>query len=241
MTIGATRGREISVADTVKAAFHLAGLKHAQHAPDQHEQAMAITFLEGILDHLQVEGVTARDATFETVSLTAGTYQYTLSDSVLTAFGDAMYIPAGEDVDAAGGETVIVPITRGRWQTISSKDDQSRPVMYFPNRAGTSVQVWYWPTPDEAGTVRHQVHKLTADVSDPNATVDLEVYWTQYYRWMLAFHLAMHAGLPVQDRGQMRAEAERMKSKALSYAKQHPPQQMRLHAPVAMSGRRRYR
>src|SRR5688572_31589440 len=100
-----------------------------------------------------------------------------------------MYIPEGETLDRASGETPIERIAAERWQILSAKNATGRPRMVFADRGGTVVTAKFWPIPDEAGTVRLQVHELSADTLEGNKTVDAERYWAKYLLFELASYL----------------------------------------------------
>jgi hypothetical protein len=90
------------------------------------------------------------------------------------------------------------------------------------------VQIFLWPNPDSAGTIRFQRRRLLADTDLGSATIDLERHWIKYIEWELAHHLAVAAGLDVQRCGYMRSQAEKALKLAKGYSRQRTHTQMHL-------------
>ncbi len=194
MTIGTTSDRELTAEKIVLRAYQVAGLQAVEQGiggPNWTERfSFARDLLDTILDALQAEGVFAKHVALELVELTEGTYIYSLPASVFDVVENGSYIAEGQVVTAAQGETPVQQVDRETWQRLSSKASQSRPTMFWTRRDVSPPQVYLWPTPDEDGTIRFQVHRLLADVTDGTVTIDLERYWTTWLIWELAFQLA---------------------------------------------------
>ena len=174
--------------------------------------------LGSILGELSTEGVFARAVSFLNLTLTAGTYIYSLPDSVFDVIENGAYIPASAtDIAKSNSETPVVQRDRETWQAMSAKAATSLPVIFFTDREANPIQVRLWPIPNEAGTIRFQCHRLLADVTDGNATVDLERFWQQYLMWELAHQLAVSANKLEHAQylaGQAATKKERAKAQA---------------------------
>lgn len=229
MTVSASVGRELNVGTLVTMSYKMAGLMNVGQAPSAAQKTFAKQLLETILDGLQAEGVNARALTFENLALTAGTYKYALSTAALDVIGPGMYISADQaDLERATGETPVTIIGPDQWQLTSSKAATGRPTLYYPYRVSNPVQVWLWPIPDEAGTIRFQVHRKLADTDDDNATLDLETYWDQFILWELSHQLAAASSLPVGKLSYYAGQAQMKKSYAKSMARNHANGQIML-------------
>ena len=227
MTVSSTKTTEFDVAQIILMAYRKAGLKNTREALQTHEMVAGKWELELILDELEAHGVSARSRTFREVTLTEGTYIYTMPTWVLNVIGAGMYIQAGEsDLTKASGEILVQPMTVGEWQMLSSKDSTGTPYRYMVDRTAHPVSLRYWPIPDEAGTVRHQVHQLLGDVQDTTATPDLQRYWTRYLVRALAFELAENNTVGPAKLASLKSERERSFVRAKAYARQRPPQVM---------------
>lgn len=236
MTVSTSIGREFNVATIAGTAYKLAGLVNVNQLPSAAQVSFAQLLLDTILDGLQAEGISARATVFENVQLSPGEYKYSLSDEVLDIVGSGMYIsPSETDLERANGETSLRQVSQEQWQTTSSKSASGRPSLYFVYRAGTPVQAWLWPVPDESGTVRFQVHRKLADTDAGAATLDLELYWNQFVLWELAHQLALASSLPVSRCAYFAGEAHKKKEYAKSMARPQVNNQMLLTHSVRMS------
>lgn len=211
-----TSGSRKTINEMVRLSYVLAGLlEETQTLTAVGGGGLAREFLETIVDDLQSIGISARATSFHPLTLTANTYEYTMPSTVLDVYGDAMYIAADEaDVTKASSETVVTQASAEQWQTLGSKSTTGRPVLYFPWRVQTPPKVRLWPIPDEAGTVRFQVHRHLYDNSDGNANVDLEVYWTSYIMYELAAQLAEAKTMPDVKVSRLNAKARAKKAEA---------------------------
>lgn len=150
--------------------------------------------LQEVLTALMAENVQMRFLEFQNVQLVAGTSEYALSATALDVLGDGMYIEAGDDVTAATGETVVKQVEMDFWHRLSTKSASGRPTQMFVYREGTPVTLRLWPTPDEAGVVRIQVHRQPADSVYGQYDVDLEPYWHSYLTFRVAVLYALDKG-----------------------------------------------
>jgi hypothetical protein len=150
-----------------------------------------------------------------------------------------MYIQAGTaDLTKAAGETLIKKQTRDSWNRNSAKDAVGQPSLYFLNKEKSPLEMWLWPIPEEAGTVRYQKHILIADTMDGSATLDLRQYWHLYVMYKLAEMLAEAGSLPRQRVSALRKYAKEYMRTARARAHQG----VSLQQVVSHSGsRRRYR
>lgn len=190
MTINSSRTTEFDVGQIVLMGYRMAGLLN-EHQPLNSAQTNAgKALLETIVKHLQVYGITARAVTFEVVTVTAGTREYTLSADVFDVLGTASWIDAGEDPAAADGEMTVTMMDRETRQRIGSKAATGSVSLFYSDRTVVPNKVWLWPIPADSGYLRFQVHRLSADSTDTTKTPDLERYWAQYLIWELAYQLA---------------------------------------------------
>lgn len=214
MTANTVTTRELPISRIIKLAFHHAGQTNEYMTLDVQQTSLAEDLLETIVDELQASGYLLRATRPDLlVTLVAGTTVYELPATVLTVTGTAMYIAAGQDVDAASGETPVRPISTEEWQTISSKDaESSHPTMYLQQRIATGAQVVFWPIPSEAGTVRFQANYLLGDNNDSTKTPDLERPCTQFLIWELAHQIAVAKSMPTGRCMYLSGQAEKKRA-----------------------------
>lgn len=238
MTISTSRNDELSVDQVCTSALQLAGLNPAGQTPQAREIGQARLFLDTVLKELQTAGRFGRSVTFYNLTLVAGTYKYALPADVLEMVGDTMFIPVGEDVEKAAGETLVQQQSRDAWQRNSAKDAVSQPTLYFFNKAQIPPEVWVWPIPDaaNAGTLRVQYHRLTADTFEGASTVDLRQFWVKYLVYAVAEMLAEAGTLGSEKISRLHERAEQYLRKARGRANQGVDMQMSV---AHGSGRRR--
>jgi hypothetical protein len=231
MTVSTSRATEMTVDQIVRRAWQMAGLMPVEEGtsgPSWAERSdFGRTMLDVILDGLQTEGAYARQVVLENTTLTAADYTYTMSDYVLDIVGDGMYIDASEtDLTKAAGETLVRQISREQWHELGAKDSSGRPSQFFFDRSLLEVKLW--PIPDEAGTIRFQIHKFTTDSLEGGATLELRPYWYRYLIWELAHYIATAQGLSDQRCSRYEKRAKEYKNRARAYANQNVNIQMRV-------------
>lgn len=223
MTIATGRTRELDIAKICQRAHQLIGVVNESQSLSFDKQALAKDFLEMILDDLEADGLRARAVAFETLTLVAEQSAYTLNADVIDVVGQIMYIPPGTlDLDHAGGEIPLVPISREDWQLQVAKDATGRPLQYYAHRANSPVELRLWPTPtsSDQGTLRMQVHRLAADSNDGAKTLDLERYWILHITYKLGALLASAYSLNPGRVGYFEQIAEKHLEKCKSYSAQ---------------------
>lgn len=240
MTISATAGTDMTVDDVCTAALQTAAVVGMGKAPSSEQMDWCRKALNRIVNQLTTEGVHARWVDFYELALTAGDYSYSLPETVVDVVGDGMYIDASQsDTSAASSETAVRQVDRERWHSLSNKSSQSRPYLFFADRAvdGDQLEVKLWPTPDEAGTVRFQVHSTPADSLTGSSTLDLREYWMRYVVWELAHEVAVASGLPEPRCSMLNKRADGFKVSARQYASQKTANQRVLRHPTGWSRR----
>lgn len=205
MTIMSTSGTQRTIDEVARLAYVLAGLlEENQTLSAVGGGGLARLFLDTIIKDLQSKGITAKSSGFYLQTLTADTFEYAMPSNVLDVFGNAMYIDASEaDTTRASGETVITQMSADDWNEQSAKDATGRPIRYFTFRETNPPIVRLWPIPDEAGTVRFQIHRHLADTTDGSATLDLEAYWVNQVIYQLAGMLAEAKTMPADKIGRL--------------------------------------
>ena len=190
------------------------------------------TLLDQIVDNLQGEGFTARWTSFYDLDIAAGDGDYTLSDTVLDVFEDAMFYS-----DAAPeSELVCKQMDLATWQTLTVKtSESSRPQLYLAIRSGASIQVKLWPIPSEAGTLRLKAVRLLGNNQTGSNSVDLQRYWEDALVWMLAYYFAVDNSLPIERCTFLGGQAEAKKRACLRYSFEHTGTQAIVSYPTQWS------
>ena len=241
MTISSTVGTDMTVDDVIKRSFQTAGIVTLGGTPNSEQYDFGRAILNVLMKSLMAKGIHARWVDFLDVTLTADDYTYTLGATVMDVVGDGQYISASEtDLTKASAETRVTQIDRAGWHEISAKNACGRPNLYFVNRAvdGDQIEVRLWPIPDEAGTIRFQVHTMPSDTLSGEATIDLREYWMLYLIYEMAHQIAVASSLPVETRSYLRAVAKEKEVDARSYANEKPNSRFVLNHPASSTTRR---
>ena len=234
MTASLSPSTQISVNTLILLAYKRAGLlpveaklSGANMVPKlEHGRQL----LDLIMDNLAVKGFIARTMAFHDLTVVAGESQYTLPDSILDVFEDAMYIPGpsqNQDTKHTTGEMPVKQIDLATWQTLTTKGSTSpRPQLYAAFRSGATVVVKFWPVPSDDGTVRLKTVRLLGDNADGTNTPDLHRYWFDALVWCLAYYVAVDSSMPADKINFLAQMAEAKKKECVNYSFEHTDQKV---------------
>lgn len=214
MAVNATDTRELNIGRLIQVAYQQAGLLDLNMGLTTEMEVFGQDKLEIITDALVTEGAFVRNVDFYDLTTVASTSEYTLPSNMLDLLDTASYQPAS----GSGSETVLKKISRDEWIRIGNKTSTGRPNLYYAHRKAVPLQVRLWPVPDEAGTVKFQYHKLSADSNDSTKTPDAGRHWNDYFVFRMAHDMVLAAGLPIQRVGYFWSKAERALQKAKDYS-----------------------
>lgn len=241
MTVMATSTSVFNISKIELMAYRTAGLlNNAQNMTAPQAQAANDALLL-ISESADTIGNVARVVEFSNVTLVNGTFVYSMPSNVVDVLSRAMYIdPTQADITKASGETPVDWISRDRWQELASKNATGRPLFYYTDRTSDTTKVNIWPIPsatEALGTIRFQVYLIRADVTDGNATLDFERYWTEYFVYALAAKLALENALPLDRVGALEQKAESRKQACKARSRQQGAQTAVLSHRTAWRGR----
>ncbi len=229
MTINAAPSTPISINTLILLAYKRAGvlpvetkLSGANMVPKlEHGRQL----LDLIIDGLATDGFMARSMEFYDLPLIAGESQYTLPDSILDVYENAMFVPGepvNHDTKHTTGELVCAQIDLATWQTLTTKGSIStRPTLYTALRSGATVELRFWPVPSEAGTMRLKTVRLLGSNADGTKQADLHRYWFDAMVWMLAHVIAVDSSMPAGKVALLKQEAEQKKVACVNYSYEH--------------------
>lgn len=201
MTIEDTRSVEPNVGRILRNAFRKAQLISEHQNLSQVQFREGLEQLQNICHQLESEGVYARSVDHHDILCVVDQADYTLPTSVIDGVGTPIYVPEGENVDEPSGATHMRLVRRDEWLKLSAKDQSSStPVMIFVDRSGESVVARVWQKPDEAGTIRLPVHRLRADVTMAQSTVDFERFWVMFFEYAVAHEVSGMGSMTLAER-----------------------------------------
>lgn len=245
MTVSSSATAEFTVNSIVRNAYVLASLMDVQEPMSGVQWTARASFgrdmLEMLVKRLEAKGKLVRAREYYNLTLVAGQSEYSLPSSLMDVSEDGAFIPVGQPVDAAVGETPVKPIDMEQWQRLGTHAATSQPYFYLAYRAADPITIRVWPTPTAAtaGTIRLQAYRFLRNSTDGAATVDLERYWQLSLVYMLAGILAESAGL--SKAGTLTQLGEQYMTEALGYSRQRTPGQavMAVQGPYPQGRHRR--
>ena len=214
MAVNSTDTRELNIGRLIQLAYQRAGLLDLNMNLTTEQEVFGQDNLEIITDALVTEGAFVRNVALYDLTTQATKSEYTLPSNMLDLLDTASYLPAS----GSGSETILKKISRDEWIRIGNKTSSGRPNLYYAHRKAVPLEVRLWPVPDEAGTIKFQYHKLSADSNDSTKTPDMGRHWHQYLVLQMAHDMALAAGHPIQRVGYIRSQAERALQKAKDYS-----------------------
>lgn len=221
----ATRDRRFTVGQIVIMAWRQAGLINEHQFPDVDQASWARDILDTVVSEMSAKGIMARVIEPYSATLIDTVAVYDLPSYALAVVDTAMYVAKGQ----TSVELPVMQISRDTWQEITAKGAQGLPRLFYLERLGDVVRVRVWPVPtpsEDGGTIRFNVHAVNYNVSDANATMPCEEYWTTYFIYRLAYELAVAGSLPADRCAMLSANAELKYKDAIGYAKQSVYQQI---------------
>ncbi len=227
MSINPNPSTPISINQLILLAYKRAGVLpveaklHGANMVPKLEQGRQT--LDLIMDGLATEGFIARTTEFYDLAMVAGESQYTLPDSILDVFEDAMFIPSeNPDTKHTTGELVCKQMDLATWQTLTTKGSIStRPQMYAAVRSGATVELRFWPVPSEAGVMRLKTVRLLGSSADGTKSPDLQRYWYDALVWLLAYYVAIDSSMPAEKIAILQAISADKKKACVRYAFEH--------------------
>ena len=192
MAIVDSRVNEQTIGTLVADAYRMASLLGDQQTLDNHRLQKGMRALERIVKSPAFNGCMPKVVAPELIDIDADDGTYSLPAYVIAPFGEGSF-----HLDDETQENRVTELTRQQYQAIGDKSTTGRPYQYFADRTTDPVTLWLYPVPDADGTLRLQVQRLRADVTDSTATLELERHWARGVTWTLAQELALAAGLPL--------------------------------------------
>ena len=215
MTVSANATLDYTRDQLISTAFQLAAVYPAGADILPEDIDSAATFMNLELMELQAEVPLLRTEQRTTLTLVAGTAEYSLPSDVID-------VPTGPNdqvgtiVPASGGESIVLAMTRQEYMALANKATGStsgRPVKCYVEKT-SPLKVVLWPTPDaNSVSLRYTKTVLLRDLDTGAVTVDLARRWLQYVAYATATQIALAKSMPLDRVTYLRSEAERIKAR----------------------------
>lgn len=184
--------------------------------------------LSRLVNGLATQGFIDHFVDFFVLDLVAGQTVYAIDpdDNILNFVDSGSHIPDSngtEEVETTG-ETPVKPMSRHRWNSLSSKVATSTPTLYYLHRNGPDLTLYLWPTPNLTSKIRFQIHRIPGSNSTGTDNVDLQRQWDSWITYALAYEFMSDAKLSIEERDICRQDrdAELVKLKAYETSNEPP-------------------
>lgn len=227
MTISATASALSTIDELILRGYKRAGLIPLDFAigGDVQWNAKAEhgrSTMNSLLNHIAVEGFLDHFTTFFVLDLIAGQPNYAIDpdDNILNFVDYGSHIPDANGTEEleTTGETQVQPISRHRWNSLSSKvATSSTPSLYYLDRNGPDLTVYIWPTPTLTSKIRFQVHRIPGSSSTGSNTPDVQRHWDIWLINALAYEFMVDSKLPLEERIAVREDRDYQMARIKAY------------------------
>ena len=189
MTVATTYVKDFARDEILKGAIGLCGLLTPGSEPKPAQYANAAAHLDGVLSFLQADGVLQQQTERRTLTLAAGTAEYTLPAEIFD-------IELGQDdtiatvYDTTSVETLVKTMSREEYLPLAVKTVQGRPARGFLEKQA-SVKLVLWPVPDAVYTLRYNGVRYMHGGENGAVTMDIRRSWIQCIKLEVASFVAM--------------------------------------------------
>ncbi len=240
MTISATASTLSTIDEIILQAYKRAGLLPIEFSIGADVQWNARAehgrqTLNRLVNGLATLGFIDHFVDFLVLDLVAGqtTYAIDPDSNVLNFVDSGSHIPTvnGTEEVETTGETPVKPISRHRWNSLSTKAAESTSTLYYLHRNGPDLTVYLWPTPSAASKIRFQVHRIPGSNSLGTNTPDLQRHWDSWMVSALAYEFMSDAKLSLDERQLVRADRDAELEKLKAYeTSNEPPDTLFIHS-----------
>lgn len=239
MTVDTANTYEFDIATVLRQGFKLALLLPSGVALSAAQQAEGGEALQLVMSELPARVLKLRQIRYDYLTLTADSEWLALPTDVWDVGPTAMYIPAGTaNLQQAATE---VPVEREYGSTFQRRGGKSAtsdtPTRFRLDKEQVPWRLELWPIPNEAGTLRVECFKLSANSTDPNKTPDTDRHWAKTLCYGVGAHLAATNAVDLGRVQYLEGRFETLKKQAEGQSKDHAPQAFRLRHPTGWSNR----
>lgn len=215
MTTSSTSVFELNRDTLLRRSFQLAGLLEASQNPSADDLSLASDLMGMELLAMQATGIVVTHVDRTTLSLVAGTAEYTLPSDTLDVFVPADNV-VGTIVPASGAETPVMCISRAEYIATPNKTSQGTPTQVFIERLAT-VKAVFWMVPNATGALfRYAKVRFPRDMDIGTVTLDLAKRWQKAICYSMAYQVGLAKSIPMSRVQFLMNEAERQKAMAQS-------------------------
>jgi len=219
MTVQDTRTWELTVGEIVTEASRMAGLLAAEETLSAVQMTAGQKKLGRLIKSPAFASAITRGVTTVEVTTDGSAIEYTLDAGIVDIIGEGWFTADGE----VSRNPVMQRDRKGFEMLQPSEDVTTEPTHFFVDRSDSPLVVHVWPGA-RVGVIRLPAHRQRADVTNANATLDLEQHWQDAIITALASEMMIAASLPMDRVGVVDSLAQRKKDEARQASGSRIPQ-----------------
>jgi hypothetical protein len=185
-----------SVGRLIQEAYTEAGLVAAGQQLNSFQYANGLNRLTTLVNFQQTRGLKLFTNADVVLTLTAGSYAYTLGPAAVAGAGIAMVKPLrvllAYYLDASGNVVPMFPVSWQEWVSLQKANNTGTPLNFFVDKQSLALNVNLWPVPDAnaaLGSVHLVLQQQIAQAVSLTDTISFPPEWYLGLMWGLAFEI----------------------------------------------------
>ena len=227
MALSASTNFTVTRDDVITRALRIVGAIGQGETPETQAVTDAALVLNMIVKERQADGMQLWKVQTSSFSMTNGTSQYNIGiGSTIAQTAPLKVIQTWVRTTATNADSPTNLITKAEYDRYGNKATTGTPAMVFYKTPGPNVVEMIgtfslYPTPDANAaststfffTGMYPIQDFDASTDNP----DFPSYYFNALTWLLASEIAYEYGIPMQERSQIKREAESHLQQALSF------------------------
>jgi len=193
----------------IQDAMEDAGYLQEGDTPNSEQFARYSRRLNDVINTLQTQGLKLWTQTDQSVTLVAGTRDYTMKLGGSVNITKPMRTLQGYYLDSNNNRRPIYPISWEEWLRLSTTTQRGAISQYFVQKQVTQLTVSFWLTPDTTaatGTAHLLIQQQITNFTGLYDTIDFPMEWMLTLRWNLAADICTGQPQAIMDRCESKAQ-----------------------------------
>lgn len=193
-------------------AMEDAGLLQEGDTPNSEQFAKYMRRLLDVINTLQTQGLKLWTQTDQSVTLVAGTRDYTMKLGGSVNITRPMRVLQGYYLDSDSVLRPIYPLSWDEWLRLSTTTQQGAISQFFVQKQVSQLLVSFWLTPDTTaatGTAHLLIQQQVTNFTGLYDTIDFPMEWMMTLRWCLAADISTGQPQAIMDRCEGKANMYR--------------------------------
>jgi len=193
----------------ITAAMRDAGYLQEGDTPNSEQFAEYSMRLNDVINTLQAQGLKLWTQTDQSVTLVAGTRDYTMKLGGSVNITKPMRVLQGYYLDSSNNRRPIYPLAWEEWLRLSTTTQRGAISQYFVQKQVAQLTVSFWLTPDTTaatGTAHLLIQQQITNFTGLYDTIDFPMEWMLTLRWNLAADICTGQPQAIMDRCEGKAQ-----------------------------------